>query len=297
MLEQGEILITGATGYIGFNLVKSLLGSQKKIHIVVREKSNIDKLKLLSDNLIFHIFNGKSEQLHSIFAKSKPKAVFHLAAKFVQQHDIHNIESLVESNLLFAIQLIDAAAESGVKYFLNAGSYLQYGINSRHPSNLYAAMKSAFEEIINYYIKTTKMKACSLIIFDTYGPNDTRGKVMQRLLECCKRGEKLQMSPGEQKLDLVHIDDVVNAFLKAYEYLRLHEEDGIKNFGVSSGKLISLKELVALINKINNEHLCIDFGAKPYRKNEVMEPWQQFERIPGWNCEWDLDKGISSLLK
>ena len=87
------------------------------------------------------------------------------------------------------------------------------------------------------------------------------------------------MSLGEQKLDLVHIDIVTNTFIKAYELLKNNEEIRNEVYGVSSGKQISLREIVENFEKETGKKLKINWGARPYRRREVMEPIRKLGKI------------------
>ena len=82
-------------------------------------------------------------------------------------------------------------------------------------STIYAATKQAFETFIDYYCDVARMQAITLKIFDSYGPEDPRRKLVKVLAEAALNGQTLEMSGGDQRIDLVHIDDIVDAFLKA----------------------------------------------------------------------------------
>ena len=111
------------------------------------------------------------------------------------------------------------------------------------------------------------MKLC-----DTYGANDTRRKIFALFEQIAKTGECLKMSPGEQKLDIVHIDNVVRDFEALAEKLdngeQLREE-----YVVSSGRQKSLKEIAKQYEINHQVKLNIEWGGRPYRKREVMVPY------------------------
>jgi nucleoside-diphosphate-sugar epimerase len=104
------------------------------------------------------------------------------------------------------------------------------------------------------------------------------------------------MSPGEQRLDLVYIDDVVAAFLRAAELTGTLRTGEIKTYAVRSGRACSLKELVRLYEQLFGKTLPIHFGGRVYRDREVMTPWQGETTPPGWKAEVSLEEGVQRLL-
>ncbi|QNA88228.1 NAD-dependent epimerase/dehydratase family protein [Massilia sp. Dwa41.01b] len=176
---------------------------------------------------------------------ARPDTVFHLAAAFVAEHVPGDIDRLVHANLLFATQLLEAMRVNGVRLLVNTGTAWQhYGNRDYDPVNLYAATKQAFEAILAYYVNAHGFIAATLALFDTYGPGDERPKLMRALWRAAREGRPLAMSSGRQLLDLVYVDDVVDAYLAAESALR-EGGAGHRHYGVSSGAPLPLRDVVA----------------------------------------------------
>jgi nucleoside-diphosphate-sugar epimerase len=204
----------------------------------------------------------------------------------------------MRSNLEFGTQLLEALCQSKVKTFINTGtSWEHYQNETYNPVNLYAATKHAFEAIIQYYVNVHSFRVVTLKLFDTYGTNDTRPKLMRLLKKTLVGNTPLEMSEGEQLIDLVHIDDIVDAFLIAEKHLQNSRTAGHEQFAISSGNPISLRELVGAFSKISGKELPILFGKKPYRQREVMVPWNNGRKLPGWEPKISLEKGIQAFIK
>ena len=283
MNKQLTALVTGGTGYIGSNLIKRLISSGWLVHINIRQKSDLKQLTTCINKITLHEYDGSTESLVKIVATSKPDVVFHLASLFHSDHTSKDIAPLIESNVLFSTQLVEAMQENGVKNLVNTGTSWQHYENKDYsPVNLYAATKQAFEAILQYYVEAKSFRVITLKLFDTYGPNDPRPKLFHLLEKIAKSQEPLAMSPGEQLIDLVHVDDVVNAYMLAAKRLM----DGLvlqyESYGVSSGHPINLKELVSIYEKVTNTNLPIKWGERPYREREVMVPWRNSNLLPGW---------------
>jgi len=235
--------------------------------------------------------------MDSIMANTKPDIVFHLASLFLSQHTSNDIERLIVSNVLFGTQLLDAMTAQGITKIVNTGTSWQHYENKPYsPVNLYAATKQAFEDIMQYYVEVERISAITLKLFDTYGPGDPRPKLMNLLLNTAHTGQLLLMSPGAQFIDLVHVDDVVNAYLMASDYLYMRANCGHDVFAVTTGQFVSLKNFVALFEKAAHKKLNIKWDARPYRSREVMNPWEEGKCLPGWQPSVSLKDGVAELI-
>jgi nucleoside-diphosphate-sugar epimerase len=285
-------LITGATGYLGSNLVRHLLAQAWEIHIVVRHSSDLTALESVRKEITVHIHDNTTQSMVVLVKDAKPDIVFNLASLFLAQHKTEDIESLINSNLLFPTQLVEAMVLNGVRCLVNTGtSWQHYNNEIFNPVNLYASTKQAYEDILAYYIEAHGLNVATLSLFDTYGPDDPRGKLMSLLWKTALTQQALSMSPGEQLCDLVYVDDVVHAFSLVAESIDRQQEGHVR-YGVSSGRPMRLIDLVALFERVTQTTLPITFGGRPYRPREVMVPWTNYLRVPGWQPKVALETGI-----
>ncbi len=285
-------LVTGATGYIGRNLVSKLALRGWRVCVLCRTDSD---LKALTANLrsgdIFY-YDGTRESVIKCLVQVKPSVVFHLASLFLVTHNGGDIDSLLEANISFGAKLVDACVETGVTKFINTSSSWQHFADEKYnPMNLYAASKQAFEDILEYYVKAYELDVVTLVLFDTYGPCDTRGKIVSLLWRAAMQNDDVNMSPGEQLIDLVYVDDVTEAFLQASK-LDLSSCTLTRRFGVSSGAPITIRRLALVFQEVIGRPLNLKWGGRPYRAREVMIPWGNFYSLPNWTPVISLIQGI-----
>lgn len=294
-MNPKRALITGGTGFIGSHLSRRLLADGWDVHIITRGPG-YGLLQEHADRFSFHIHDGSMECMNRIVAAARPEVVFHLASLFISEHSASQIEALLSSNILFATQLTDAMASHGVRLLVNTGTSWEHFENRpASPVNLYAATKQAFEAILRYYVEAHGLRAVSLKLFDTYGPADPRPKLFALLRRVATNQETLAMSPGEQLIDLVFIDDVIEAFVLAAERLLADAVNGHECYAVSSGAPLKLRDLVSIYERVTGTHLPIEWGGRPYRLREVMVPWNTGAVPPGWRPRVGLEQGIRMM--
>jgi len=289
-------LVTGATGYVGSNLTKRLVFEGWDVHIVVQPNSGLTALESISKQITIHQHNGTTADMIRLVGKANPEIVFHLASKFLVQHRPEDIAALISSNLLFSTQLVEALAVNKVTYLVNTSTSWQHYESAEYdPVNLYAATKQAFEDILVYYTNACDIKVTTLTLFDTYGPNDFRQKLFSILRCAYLSNQMLNMSPGHQLIDIVHIEDVVRAFLIVSDRFIKGLGGNNERFSVTSGSSVTLKDLVESFIAISGVSLAINWGGRPYRFREVMIPLTKSDPVPGWSPQIALEDGLRQM--
>ena len=286
-------VMTGSTGFIGRHLATALIQHGHEVHAIVRSETNLAQI-VPGVNPCFH--DGGVDSLSSILCKVSPDIVVHLAARFQDRHVPGDIERLIKDNITFGTILAESMAQAGTCHLVNTStSWQHYQGKDYSPTCLYAATKQAFEALLRYYVDTQGLNVLTLKLFDTYGPQDPRGKLVSQFLRMLRDGSSLDMSSGEQLLDLVHIDDVVSAYLMAMERLISGVTRGEESYAVSSGQQIQLREFASVFSRCAGAPLHINWGARPYRDREVMAPWSTGACLPGWRPAVGLEEGLKRL--
>ncbi len=292
-----KLLITGASGFIGQHLTSRLQDEGHSVTAIVRPATDVSALK--QKNITVFEYAGSVTALTEFMAAEKFDGVFHLASLFLAQHKPEDIAGLVESNVTFSTQVLEAAVTSKTPWFINTGTFWQHYQNATYsPINLYAATKEAFINIAQYYIETSSIHFTTLKLSDTFGPNDPRPKVMNLMAKIGASKEHLDMSPGEQLIDISYIDNVIDAFVQLMTLVSTDTERKMSghSYGVSSGHALSLKDLAKVFEQATGMTLDIGWGGREYRPREVMIPWETYELVPGWLPKVSLEEGIKKTF-
>jgi nucleoside-diphosphate-sugar epimerase len=272
-------LLTGATGFIGQNLQTHLRSRGWELETIVRKDAIED---------IDHKMNT-----------FKPDVVIHLATLFIAEHKATDIHALIQSNIEFGTKVVDSMARHNILNFLNTGSLWQYYEGDRNiPSSLYAATKTAFESVLRFYSSAYGLRTINLMLSDTFGANDPRLKLLPKLLSIAGTPEELQLSAGEQIVEWTYISDVVEAFeVAAKRLVSGQEKNTFVSYTATSNEPLSLRETVKLCEQVLKKKISIKFGAKPYRKREIMKPSKLDPQLPGWSAKVSFVKGIEACIR
>lgn len=286
---MGEsVLVTGGTGFIGTQLVRRLVADGHDVHLLARAGgSGPDGIHVIEDA-------GTTSELADRLAGLDVSACFHLATRFVAEHGGSDVEDLLDSNVVFGTRVAEAlAARRGVT-FVNTGTAWQHVDGSPYRStSLYAATKQALQDVLSYYATVGRLRVVHLKLFDTYGPSDRRPKLVNVLLDAARTGATVEMSPGEQLIDLLHVDDAVDAFLHAWR--AASEEE--RSFAAPSGDARTVRSLVATVAQVTDRRVDVVFGARPYRETEMFTPWHVAPRPPGWAPAIPLEDGLAEVWR
>lgn len=282
-------LITGASGFIGSRAVPALRHRGWTVHAISRHAASLPGCDAV------HAYDGTQASLNDAVSCARPDVVIHLATCFIKDHQPADVPRLIAANIAFGTELLEAMRTHACRRMVTAGTAWQHtGVEdgSYLPANLYAATKQAFEDILRWYASSQAMAATSLHFADTYGPDDPRPKIFRLLAESASSGQPLDLSPGGQELDPLHVDDAAHAVAIAAD----RDEPGFRVFRASPGCPVSLRRMVDLWCASTGLKPVLRWGAKAYRPNEVMRSWQGGEPLPGWRPAVSLEAGFRSAF-
>jgi len=289
-----RLLISGASGYVGSHLLKKLGENNFQLGILVRK----DIMNVPAGSFIINTNETDwKTKVHSF----NPDVVLHLASYLTSSDDENQIDKLIEANISFGTHLLDAVKNSNVKTFINTGTFAEYPIREgkKTPAYLYAATKTAFCSIVNYYQAVVGFRVFNIIPYTVYGGAHSAKKLIDHIYDSLGSSTPIDMSPGEQVLDFIHIDDVVNFYIILLSRIDQHKNN-YTEIHLGSGKGITPKEIAILMEKISGKESNINWGGLPYRKNDTMfsvVPYNLSGSQVGWQPSLKIEEGIQMYLR
>lgn len=287
-----RLAITGGTGYIGGRLLATAVEMGWIVCAVVHPEDTSQlpaEATRISDP-------GSAAELAKRFDDFGVEVVLHLAASQHLTDTAEASDSLVEANVAFGARVLSAAHISGARGAVLAGTFSTHatGTGDYAPQTLYAATKQALGDIAAYYNRSTSLTAVTLELSDNYGPGDTRPKFLKLLESAARSGEVLEATPGDQVMRPLHVDDIVQAFIRAAELV--HSGEPLQEvYSVAGPEPVTVKELASRFAAATGTNPHVEWGRRPYRQNEIMVPFVATP-LPGWKPSWSLDAGLAEVF-
>jgi len=277
-----RILVTGAGGFIGSNLVKYLL--QDKTTIVMGLDNNP---RLLNDDL--EIFNLDVKDIDQL--PSKPDIIYHLAAQSRVQPSFDDPKSSTEDNVMGTLAVLEYAKKNKCQV-VYAGSASRH---FDHASSPYATTKYMGETLCKMYRKCFNMEVEIARFYNVYGPNEylhpTEGNVIGIWRYNIENGLNCKVvGDGEQERDFIHVEDIVEGLVAIGEGISNHDDA----WELGTGSTTSVNDLSVMFHeRFNNIFEYIEDQKGNVRKSVLVNN-DAYERL-GWKPKRKLVDYIIAL--
>ena len=286
-----KILITGSTGFIG-NKISLHLAKKNKIF-------NFDRriAKKNNKNIKSYIYPKKIEQYVSFLKKNKIDLIIHTAGYFAKKNNNSDIDKLIDVDLKKTLYLLEAAKLSDVRNFISLGTAWQFAKLNNHyyPVNLYASTKQCINIIAEHFSVNCGMKHLQLIIFDTFGENDKRKKIINTLIKM-KKNSKFIITDPHNIFFPIYIADLCRGIDSSIKYMYSKNEPFNKQYCIKPTKGLKIYELVNIISKLRK----IKFSKIIYlnnKKNKKLLFKNKIPILPNWKPKYNLSEGLRKLIK
>jgi len=284
-----KLLITGATGFLGSHLTRMLISSGHDVLILKRSFSDCSRILDLLPRLVS--FDLDRLPLTEIFNQLKGiDVVIHAATCYGRNGE--SSSEVFAANTVFPLSLLELAVSCEVSTFVNTDTSLTRFLNP------YALSKRQFSEWGRFYAGKKAIRFVNLELEHFYGTGDDASKFTTHVIRSCVNNlPELNLSLGEQRRDFIHIDDVRNAYFTVLEAAYCSAEHFL-NYGVGSGQAVTIRKFVETVHSLANSTTNLNFGALPYRENEVMDACADVRALKalGWSPKVPLKEGIARAI-
>ncbi|ENN95793.1 NAD-dependent epimerase/dehydratase [Methanocaldococcus villosus KIN24-T80] len=282
------ILLTGATGFLGSHLLESLLKENYNVIILKRSFSNTWRIQHLLDNVIYYDID--KVELEKPFKENQIDVVIHTATSYGRKNE--KISEIVDTNLMFPLKLLELCTFFNIDTFFNTDTILPKNLN------YYVLSKKQFLEYGKRMCDEYNLRFINIKLEHMYGPKDDNTKFIPYIIEKILKNEKeIDLTKGEQERDFIYISDVVSAYITVLNKLDNFEKK-FYNIEVGVGNPIKIRDLVILIKKLCNSNIKLNFGAIPYRKNEIMKSYANIDFLKslGWEPKISIEEGLKKTI-
>ena len=333
-LQNKTILVTGAAGFIGSFLCKTLLTQYENARVIGVDSITDyydpslkdERLKMLSDlKKDFTFIKGDIADktfIEDIFSKYKPSVVVNLAAQAGVRYSITNPESYIHSNIIGFYNILEACrntmqTKNPVEHLVYASSSSVYGSNKKvpystedkvdNPVSLYAATKKSNELFAHAYSKLYKIPSTGLRFFTVYGPMGRPDMAYFKFTNKLVKKESIQIyNMGDMWRDFTFVDDIVKGIINVMQKTPAETEDGApyKVYNIGNNKPESLMNFVQILEEcLMNEGIITEPGKKellPMQPGDVYQTYADvtdLEKDFGFKPSTSLKEGLSAFAK
>lgn len=302
-LEDKTLLVTGAAGFIGANLVKRLLNDFSRVKIIgmdsitdyydIRLKQErLNELATYGDRFLFVKDSIANKQaVEDIFVKYQPQVVVNLAAQAGVRYSITNPNAYIESNLVGFYNVLEACRHHGLEHLVYASSSSVYGTNKKvpystddkvdNPVSLYAATKKSNELMAHAYSKLYNISSTGLRFFTVYGPCGRPDMAYFGFTNKLLKGETIRIfNYGNCKRDFTYVDDIVEGVVRIMQHApeKRDGEDGLpippyKVYNIGNNNPENLLDFVNILQEelIRAKVLPTDYDFESHKELVPMQ--------------------------
>jgi UDP-glucose 4-epimerase len=308
-LAGRRALVTGASGFIGSHLVARLLREGVEVHVLQRSDAPAERLAPMLARL--RVWRGDvtdAAAVHAAFEGAAPDLVIHLAADTTVRRTHEGwpaVERSIRVNLEGTLTMVRETLEArhAVSVFVRTGGLEEYGTGPtpyvetqrEQPISPYSASQVAATHYCEMLQRETPTPLVTLRPALVYGPAQSTDFLIPALISSCLRGEDFDMTAGTQYRDLLYIDDLVEAFVRAMT--RESVTGGVINVG--HGIEHAIRDVAREIVRLCGTESRLRLGARPERPGDLahlVTSTQRSHELLDWRPEISLADGLARTI-
>jgi polyisoprenyl-phosphate glycosyltransferase len=296
---RGPILVLGAGGFVGGNLLRMLLKHRDDVYGVVRVLPAW-RLDGVEKRHIFEIDLTDLAATRNMVGKLGPATLFDCIAYGAYSFET-DFNLIYKTNFTALVQLVELLAQTSFAALIHAGSSSEYGLNSAgpaenaslQPNSHYAVSKAAASDYITYVGKVRRLPVANLRLYSVYGPYEDVSRLIPNLVAKGMRGEFPPFVDPQTSRDFVYVDDVCAALIMAAA--KLTPDIYGESFNIGTGRKTTIAELAQVARRvfaIPTEPAFGDMAGRAWDLTDWYAAPAKAEKLLGWSAQTDLAEGL-----
>lgn len=299
-----RVIITGATGFVGSNLARRLICDGHEVHALVRQGYAPWRIEELGRDIRIHQVDlGDLDEVSRVVESIRTDWIFHLAVHGAYSTQIDH-ETMVRTNVLGTINLVEACVRAGFEAFVNTGSSSEYGFKDHapeeteyvEPNSTYAVTKSSATMYCRHVARSRREHIVTLRLYSVYGPYEEPTRLLPSVIIHGLRGALPPLADPRIARDYIFTDDAIEAFLLAAS--QPDQEPGAV-YNVGTGTQISLDTVVGVARNALGITEDPVWGSMPNRTWDTSI-WRadnrKLRRALGWEPSYPFEAGFERMV-
>jgi UDP-glucose 4-epimerase len=297
---MNNIVIHGASSFLGKNFIQVLISKKIDVHIIARSTTKIPFFENCQTVKIYRYKQDISEIDCKTIEIENP-VFFEFSWHGVFGSDRNSTEQITV-NIPLVISSIAYASKLNASHWIGIGSQAEYGDLNKEiseedicsPTTLYGKSKLLCSTISADLCKAYNIEHSWLRLFSVFGPNDNHDWLIQYLIKEMLNNNEINVTKGEQVWDYLFIDDISLMLIKLMNAKGI----GIANLG--SGQPIQVRDLIEKIKALTFSKSIINFGAIPYRHDQVMYMSANIKKLSNhlqWQPQTNIEEGLIKTIE
>ena len=254
-MRKSKVLITGSTGFIGTAILKFLIKKKFQVYAILKNNKKRKKEKYKNYHLILY---KNLTELEKKLKNYKFDILINCATLYSKKDDLKTMLNMIETNIAF-FSIILKLTIKDVKLIINFGSMMEHlRYKKIYYENFYSITKSTMHNIINLFTNNKDTKFINIKLFETFGENDHRQKVIPTIIKNYKKNKIIRIAPANLKLNFVNVTSIIEVISD----ILLKKKFTSGDYCLRTYKFINIKFLIMSLNKILKKKIKIKFFNK-----------------------------------
>lgn len=286
-----RVLVTGATGFIGWHLCRELAALGANVHALSRNAS-AETVPGGCDSVAADL--GDLDDVRHAMAAAKPDIVLHLASVVDGRQDRGLVMPMIGANLMGSVHVALACSEFGCRHVVAVGSSDEPTGELDPVASPYAASKAAASTYFRMFHQVYGLPVVMVRPFLTYGPRQSSAKMIPYAISMLLQGRPPKVASGGRVCDFIYVNDVVRGLCRA----ALANDQCGRTFDLGSGIGTPVRDVVDLLAELCGSSAQPEFEAQPSRVGESsrVADVATAETALGWAPQWSLRDGLAETV-
>lgn len=302
-----SLVITGAAGFIGSNLLHNLIDIYDSEIVVIdylTDASDVDNVPEFVT--LYPVDIADRYTVDEIFDKHRPEYVFHLAAESHVDNSIEDCIPFVETNVIGTINLMNSSLEYDVKKFMHISTDEVYGALREYdpsftentpydPQNPYSASKASSDHFVKAYVNTHNLPAVITNCSNNFGPRQSSEKFIPKAITNLLRGQKVTVyGEGREIRDWLYVQDHCEALIEVWKKGTIGQ-----NYNIGGGtELNNLAVVSKILSYMKKDYSDIEFVKnRPGHDFRYSIDCQKIEKDLGWKSRFNFDRALIETIE